>query len=293
MTHDDLLNVLAHWHVGDLVRVERPKHGATNQVYFVTTTKGHFVLVRYVEQTMRSLPWMLHLMQQLPFAGVKVPQPIAAKQQQLCFDYQRQPVAMFEFLAGRGGEQSLDDCRLVGMNLAKLHQSDIRHEHRPNPVDATTLLHELKGLSIDASKVNYAQQVIDDFRLLYRQKLPTGLIHGDLFCDNAIILDDGQMAVIDWEYCCHDLLIYDLAITLNAWCVNEQGIPQKDLDEALLAGYQSIRALSQVEQQALPLARQMAALRFWIRRQANPNGKAAEPLWRLLREIQHSTEERI
>ena len=47
-------------------------------------------------------------------------------------------------------------------------------------------------------------------------ELPTGLIHGDLFKDNALFNDRGELkGVIDFNNACHDILVQDIAIAVN------------------------------------------------------------------------------
>ena len=50
------------------------------------------------------------------------------------------------------------------------------------------------------------------------QGLPTGHIHADLFPDNVFFLDGRLSGLIDFYFAATDILAYDVAVCLNAWC---------------------------------------------------------------------------
>ncbi|WP_239515718.1 phosphotransferase, partial [Klebsiella pneumoniae] len=72
--------------------------------------------------------------------------------------------------------------------------------------------------------------------------------------------------LIDFYFACNDILAYDLAICLNAWCFS----PGNEFDfakgSAMLAAYEQVRPLSAAERQALPLLARGSALRFLLTR---------------------------
>jgi homoserine kinase type II len=93
-----------------------------------------------------------------------------------------------------------------------------------------------------------------------------GHIHADLFPDNVFFLDDRLSGVIDFYFAATDLLAYDVAVCLNAWCFEADFSFNVTKSRALLAAYQSVRPLSAAEQAALPVLCQGAAIRFLLTR---------------------------
>jgi homoserine kinase type II len=98
------------------------------------------------------------------------------------------------------------------------------------------------------------------------QDLPQGVIHADLFPDNVFFLDGRLSGLIDFYFACTDLLAYDLAVCLNAWCFEKDHSFNHTKGRALLGAYAAVRPLSQAEADALPVLARGAALRFMLTR---------------------------
>jgi homoserine kinase type II len=97
-------------------------------------------------------------------------------------------------------------------------------------------------------------------------QLPTGHIHADLFPDNVFFLDGKISGLIDFYFAATDLLAYDVAVCLNAWCFERDFSFNVTKSQALLRAYDSIRKLNQAERAALPILAQGAAIRFLLTR---------------------------
>ncbi len=96
--------------------------------------------------------------------------------------------------------------------------------------------------------------------------LPRGHIHADLFPDNVFFLEGRISGLIDFYFAATDLLAYDLAVCLNAWCFETDGSFNVTRARALIAAYDRIRPLTPAEWQALPVLAAGAALRFALTR---------------------------
>ena len=106
------------------------------------------------------------------------------------------------------------------------------------------------------------------FQALHRfEDLPRGVIHGDLFRDNVLFQNGQQLAgAIDFYYACNDAWLYDLAITVNDWCVTSSGELDRKKMTAMLNAYHKLRPLIAIERGAWPVTLRAAALRFWLSR---------------------------
>ena len=72
--------------------------------------------------------------------------------------------------------------------------------------------------------------------------------------------------MIDFYFACNEILAYEIAICVNAWCFNQKSEFCIENCEALISGYDSVRALTEAEKSALPILCRGAALRFLLTR---------------------------
>lgn len=118
-------------------------------------------------------------------------------------------------------------------------------------------------------------------RAAWPKDLPRGVIHADLFPDNALFSDAALTGVIDFYFACTDFLAYDLAVCLNAWCFENEREFSLPRAQAMIAAYESVRSLTIAERAALPTLARGAALRFFATRladwSATPKGATVTP----------------
>jgi homoserine kinase type II len=182
------------------------------------------------------------------------------------------PAAIVSFLDGRAAyHPDPHHCREGGEALARLHLAGAGFPgHRANDLghQAWAALFEGREDEAEALRPGLVEAVRADLDELARDwpaGLPQGTIHADLFPDNVFFTEGRFSGAIDFYFACNDLLAYDLAVTLNAWC-----FPEDRFDpiraKALVDGYERVRALSAAEREALPVLARGAAMRFFLTR---------------------------
>ncbi len=101
----------------------------------------------------------------------------------------------------------------------------------------------------------------------WQHDLPSAAAHLDLFPDNVFFAENSKLSgVIDFYFSANDLLIYDFAIIVNAWCFDANNDFDTNKYNAMLQGYESVRKFSNSEKDFLKIALIGAAMRFLLTR---------------------------
>jgi homoserine kinase type II len=260
--------------VGRVTACKGIAEGIENSNYLLATESGTYILTLYEQRVdAADLPFFLALMEHLAARGVPCPVPVRARDGESLRTLAGRPAAVVTFLPGLWPRQpSVAHCAAVGEALAKLHRAGADFASlRPNALSLSgwrTLLGAcLARRELVAPEL--ADELEGEFELLeaaWPQGLARGIIHADLFPDNALFDGARLSGIIDFYFACHDFLAYDFAICLNAWCFERDGAFNVTKARRMLSAYRAERAMSAEEIDALPLLARGAALRFLLTR---------------------------
>ena len=267
---DELEAFLLNYELGDLIDYQGISAGIENTNYFVTTSEKSLVLTLFENHTAEELGYFLDLMAFLAEHAVPSAHPIADRNGHYLRTLNGKPAALVMRLNGSSVENpSTAHCGALGHALAQLHLSGQQFSgHRDND-RGPHWWHTTRD--IIAERLSDTELKLLDEELAFQRthrfdSLPRGVIHADLFRDNALFEGDTLTGIIDFYYACNDVLLYDVAVTVNDWCSNADGSLDEDKLRALLSAYRKVRPFTSEEQSAWTVMLRAGALRFWLSR---------------------------
>ena len=277
---EQLAELIGEFDVGQLVSAKGIAEGVSNSNWLIDTTGAdgagaRFILTMYEFRIeIEDLPFFLSLLDYLADQGCPVPRTIHDRQGRLFRLLGDKAIALIEFLPGVSvSEPTPGQAHAVGRALAQLHLTSAGFgQSRANGMGTAEwqrLAQECTPEGLAAIDPDFAAQVARELPQLvaeWPEHLPHSVIHADLFPDNVFFAEDRVTGIIDFYFACNDLLAYDVAICLNAWCFEPDGSFNVTKARLMLASYRATRPLSREEIAVLPLFARGSALRFALTR---------------------------
>ncbi|TMB53142.1 MAG: homoserine kinase [Deltaproteobacteria bacterium] len=248
--------------------------GSVNTSYLLETARGKHLLrideVKSELEVKRELDLLLFLRKH----GFPCPQPIADRKGRHHREMHGKCLTLYRYVDGHTvAPTRLTAAQIenVGRVLADLHTIGKSYKKGIDNRFSYDRVADLYAQVRDRLPTYFKRIVrtlddeVDYLQGYLENKLPKGVIHGDLFDDNVIFKGDKVVAMLDFEAACRGKFVFDLATAVNALCFDGESYQLKRF-EALIAGYESLRALSLAEWDAFPNELRFSALRFTITR---------------------------
>lgn len=284
--------LLAQLNLGPLKSLTPIGAGIENTNYFVQTAHAVWVLTLFERLSTAELPFYLQMMRHLADRGLPVPAPVPGPDGDLIHTLAGKPAALVNCLKGKDVvAPTLGQIRQAGTISARLHVAAADAPLRqPNlrgaqwrEAAALLVAPHLQGAQAGLLRDELAHQRLS---LASADALaaPQGPVHADMFRDNVLFEGETLSGVIDFYFAGIDHWVFDLAVTLNDWCVDlSTGQLKAEAAQVLTEGYAAGRAdagqaVTAAEWRLLPAMRRMAALRFWLSRLADWHAPRAASL---------------
>ncbi len=297
---DDLERFIAGYDIGRQLSCKGIAEGVENSNFLLRTEGGTFILTLYEKRVKReNLPYFLGLMEHCAEHAITCPLPVKNREGKVLGELCGRPAAIFTFLDGISRKRpTVDHCARAGAALARFHNVAWEFEMcRDNDLSLSgwKRLADTARPRADEVREGLGQAIDTELDFLeqnWPSDLPKGTIHADLFPDNVLFVEGRDPGMIDFYFACTDLLAYDLAILLNAWCFEPDHAYNATKGRALLAAYHAVRPLRDDEIAAFPVLARGASIRFLLTRLVDwlsvPPGALVKPhdplaYWRRLR----------
>ncbi len=247
--------------------------GIDNSNYFIELEKdgevSDFVLTILESHNFSETPFFAKLLSHLHHYGLPVPEPQSTLDGMTYTIFCGKPSLLVTKLSGRHiRNASVKECQSIGQFLATQHKAmNELKSSKPNFYSVEWMTSTVLDLGARLSKEDshVLNETIEIYDHVLSEDLPTGIIHGDLFKDNALFDAGILTGVIDYYRACEDLLAIDIAIAINDWCRDEQEFDESKRN-AMISGYNAIRPLSESELRHLVDLQQVSAARFALTR---------------------------
>lgn len=279
VTHAELGDWLQDYDLGDVVELRGIQSGIENSNFFLTTTRGEYVLTIFENLSATQLPFYLDLMRHLASHRVPVPDPMPRRDGTLFGMLHGKPASVVTKLEGAPElAPTPAHCIEVGQMLARLHLAGRDFpQHQPNlrslswwqekaPSIVEFLSHEQRELFEGELSWQAAFFGSADYAAL-----PGGPCHCDLFRDNVLFAPGLEHARLggffDFYFAGVDKWLFDVAVTVNDWCTDlATGTLDAARVDALLRAYQTVRPFTPAEERHWNDMLRAGAMRFWVSR---------------------------
>lgn len=257
-----------------VLNVRTVREGSVNSHYLLETGRGKFVVkideVKSEIEVKRELDLLLFLRKH----GFPCPAPLADRRGRHCRDWSGDQLSVYRYIDGHAVDpEDLGAAQLenIGRVMADLHLVTKAYKKGVDSRFSFDRVAEIY-MSVRGRLPVYLKKIARtlDEELEYLQnylenKLPKGMIHGDVFPDHLMLKGDKVVALLDFEAAGRGKFIFDLATAVNALCF-EKGRYTLEKFQSLIAGYETLRTLSLAEWDAFPNELRFSAFRFTVTR---------------------------
>ena len=272
VTRPELETFLAPYGLGRLLDFQGIAAGTENSNFFVSLEKGEFVLTLIERGPAEDMPFFVDLLDVLHQGGMPVPYALRDDQGRGLRELCGKPALLQPRLLGKHVlAPNNQHCAQVGELLAHIHlatRDNILERRTDRGLDWMVQAGAELLPTLSAEQAALLQPVLNDIQT-HRSRLlalPQANLHADLFRDNVMFEGTHLTGLIDFYNACSGPMLYDLAITVNDWCLDDAAGMDKAHAQALLGAYAALRPFTAAEAELWPVMLRIACVRFWLSR---------------------------
>jgi len=271
---NEIEDFLKDYSIGKLISFEGIVKGTENTNYKIITTKNKYILTILEKRVQpEDLPFFMDLQNELAAHGFDCPLPVKNNKKSIINKLKDKNAVIITFLQGENLTNVMPEhCYELGLKIAKFTNiTKNLNLSRPNSVGYKTwvsIYENFKNIN-NESYQEYFQILSKELIFLknnWPTNLPTAIIHADLFIDNILFIKNKISGIIDFYFSCNDFIAYELALTINAWCFNDDLTFNYKNYNSLMMGFENISSLNIEEKASMNVLLRGAAVRILVTR---------------------------
>ena len=270
----EIENFLKDYFIGSLISYDGIMEGIENTNYKIITTNNEYILTIFEKRVNPTdLPFFMKLQKDLAAHGFDCPLPIENNSGSSINVLKEKSAVIISFLDGKQLESVLPHhCREVGSMIARFtnitKSSKLMRENSMGINSWENILVKCKenDTSLYDTYLETLEKELSFLKKNWPKNLPEAIIHADLFQDNIFFKEDKISGVIDFYFSCKDFIVYEIALSINAWCFDlTRGFQLKNY-LSLMDGFNEYSSLKNNEMKALNILLRGAAVRILVTR---------------------------
>ena len=252
------------------------KQGIENTNYLLRSKNNKFILTIFEKRVSQiEIPFFMKLMDQLNNLKINCPKPQKNKNGSYLIKIKNKTACIVSFLKGKDKKSlNLKNCHDIGKMIAEMHLSTKKiNLSRKNSMGIRYLNPLLNSIKFKSKKFTNIEKFLKinfkDIKIKWPKKLPSGIIHGDLFIDNIFFKNNKLSGMIDFYFAGNDFFMYEIAICVNALCFDKKKskfLINKKKVKNLIKGYETVKKISIKEKKSLNILCRGAAMRYLLTR---------------------------
>ena len=271
---NEIEDFLKDYSIGNLISFEGIIKGTENTNYKIITSKNKYILTILEKRVQpEDLPFFMDLQNELAAHGFDCPLPVKNNKKSIINKLKDKNAVIITFLQGENLTNVMPEhCHELGLKIAQFTNiTKNLNLSRPNSVGYKTwvsIYENFKNIDNESYK-EYFQILSNELIFLKNNwpiNLPTAIIHADLFIDNILFIKNKISGIIDFYFSCNDFIAYELALTINAWCFNDDLTFNYKNYNSLMMGFENISSLNIEEKGSMNVLLRGAAVRILVTR---------------------------
>jgi homoserine kinase type II len=276
ISNKDIRLINSKFDIDEIKSFQGIRKGIENTNYLLKTKKEKFILTIFEKRVSnREIPFFMKLMDSLNQSKISCPKPLKDKNENYLIKLKNKNACVVSFLKGKDKQiLNINNCYQVGKIISQMHSITKKLKFsRKNSMGIKNLNPLLKSIKFKSKKNSNLEKFLtknlSNIKKNWPLKLPSGIIHGDLFVDNIFFNKNKLSGVIDFYFAANDFFMYEIAICINALCFDKKNNKfkiNKQKVKNLIKGYESVRKITIKEKKSLNILCRGAAIRYLLTR---------------------------